>query len=434
MSEPTTLAARLARFAISTPQENLQCPSREIVHLSMIDFIAVARAGADEPVARIAREMVLAEEGRADASLVGSDVRVPARAAALANGAAGHALDYDDTHFAYVGHPSTVIMPVVLALAQKTGATPYALYDAALIGLEGASRVGAWLGRTHYQIGFHSTASAGSFGAAMAASRLLGLSEAQTIHALSLVASRASGLKSQFGTMGKPYHAGMAASNGIEVALLAQAGFISRPSALDGEQGFAETHAGECNNAAFEGMGEVFIFGDVQHKFHACCHGLHACLEALGRIIAEGGAVSGQIEMMSVSTNSRFMRVCNIASPTTGLEAKFSFRLVMALAVLGYDTAALDTYTDAICSAPPVVALRDMVVVSIDDTLAETESVVTVTDKSGVQKTARYDLSDPLPLAEKQARIAAKSASLISDGAAQQLWDNVMAEQTLPIL
>jgi hypothetical protein len=101
---------------------------------------------------------------------------------------------------------------------------------------------------------------------------------------------------------------------------------------------------------------------------------------------------------------------------------------------LGYDTAALDTYTDAICSAPPVVALRDMVVVSIDDTLAETESVVTVTDKSGVQKTARYDLSDPLPLAEKQARIAAKSASLISDGAAQQLWDNVMAEQTLPIL
>ena len=429
-----TLAARLARFAVSTPQGNLQCPARAIVHLSMIDFIVIARAGVDEPVARITREMVLADEGRADASLFGSEVRVPARAAALANGAAGHALDYDDTHFAYVGHPSTVIMPVTLALAQTTGATASALYDAALIGLEGASRVGAWLGRAHYQLGFHSTASAGSFGAAMAASRLLGLNEAQTTHAISLVASRASGLKSQFGTMGKPYHAGMAASNGIEVALLAKAGFISRSSALDGEQGFAETHAGECNDAAFEGMGETFIFEDVQHKFHACCHGLHACLEALGRIIANGGAVPDQIEMMSVSTNSRFMRVCNIASPTTGLEAKFSFRLVMALAVLGYDTAALDTYTDEICSVPSVVGLRDMVVVNVDDTLAETESVVTVRDKSGVQKTVRYDLSDLLPLAEKQARIAAKSASLIGNAAAQRLWDNVMAEQTLPIL
>ena len=429
-----TLAARLARFAVSTPQGNLQCPARAIVHLSMIDFIAVARAGVDEPVARITREMVLADEGRADASLFGSEVRVPARAAALANGAAGHALDYDDTHFAYVGHPSTVIMPVTLALAQTTAATASALYDAALIGLEGASRVGAWLGRAHYQLGFHSTASAGSFGAAMAASRLLGLNEAQTTHAISLVASRASGLKSQFGTMGKPYHAGMAASNGIEVALLAKAGFISRSSALDGEQGFAETHAGECNDAAFEGMGETFIFEDVQHKFHACCHGLHACLEALGRIIANGGAVPDQIEMMSVSTNSRFMRVCNIASPTTGLEAKFSFRLVMALAVLGYDTAALDTYTDEICSVPSVVGLRDMVVVNVDDTLAETESVVTVRDKSGVQKTVQYDLSDLLPLAEKQARIAAKSASLIGNAAAQHLWDNVMAEQTLPIL
>jgi hypothetical protein len=128
------------------------------------------------------------------------------------------------------------------------------------------------------------------------------------------------------------------------------------------------------------------------------------------------------------------MRVCNIASPTTGLEAKFSFRLVMALAVLGYDTAALDTYTDEICSVPSVVGLRDMVVVNVDDTLAETESVVTVRDKSGVQKTVRYDLSDLLPLAEKQARIAAKSASLIGNAAAQRLWGNVMAEQTLPIL
>mgnify|MGYP006234733603 CR=1 FL=1 len=98
MTDATSLAARLAQFAISTPAESLQGPARDIVYLSMADFIAVARAGAEEPVARITRQMVMAEEGRAEAALVGSNARAPARAAALANGAAGHALDLSLIH------------------------------------------------------------------------------------------------------------------------------------------------------------------------------------------------------------------------------------------------------------------------------------------------------------------------------------------------
>ncbi len=434
MKDATSLAARLAQFAISTPPENLQGLTRDIVYLSMADFIAVARAGADEPVARITREMVLAEEGRAEAALVGSNARVPARAAALANGAAGHALDYDDTHFAYIGHPSTVVMPTVLALAERTGATASELYDAALIGLEGATRVGFWLGRQHYQIGFHITASAGSFGSTMAASRLLGLTEEQTTHAISLVASRAAGLKSQFGTMGKPYHAGMAASNGIEAALLAKGGFISRSSALDGEQGFAETHAGEANKSAFDGMGDTFLFKDVQHKYHACCHGIHASLEALQKATKGENTSPQQIQNITINVHSRMLRMCNIASPQTGLEAKFSLRLMMALQILGYDTAALDTYTDEVCVAPSITVLRDRVEVRPDDNLTDTQAVVAVTDKTGIKKTAQYDLSDPMPFAEKQSRILAKSASLLGDATAQQLWNTVSAEQILPAL
>ena len=434
MTDIASLATRLAQFAVSTPAESLQGPARDIVYLSMADFIAVARAGADEPVARITREMVIAEEGRAEAVLVGSSARAPARAAALANGAAGHALDYDDTHFAYIGHPSTVVMPTVLALAERTGATASELYDAALIGLEGATRVGIWLGRAHYQIGFHITASAGSFGSTMAASRLLCLTEEQTTHAISLVASRAAGLKSQFGTMGKPYHAGMSASNGIEAALLAKAGFISRSSALDGEQGFSETHAGEGNEIAFDGMGDTFIFTDVQHKYHACCHGIHASLEALQKATTGEGASPEQIESITIYVHSRMLRMCNIASPQTGLEAKFSLRLMMALQILGYDTAALDTYTDEVCVAPSITALRDRVEVKSDDNLTDTQAVVTIIDKTGIEKTAHHDLSDPMPFAEKQSRIMAKSASLLGYATAKQLWNTVSAEQVVPVL
>ena len=117
----------------------------------------------------------------------------------------------------------------------------------------------------------------------MAAARLLGLDEERARHALGIASTRTSGLKSQFGTMGKPYHAGMAAANGVEAALLAAAGFVSRPDGLDCAQGFGETHAGAGIDPAaiLDGLGRDFIFEAVQHKFHACCHGTHAALDAL---------------------------------------------------------------------------------------------------------------------------------------------------------
>ena len=128
------------------------------------------------------------------------------------------------------------------------------------------------------------------------------------------------------------------------------------------------------------------------------------------------------------------LRMCDIASPQTGLEAKFSLRLMMALQILGYDTAALDTYTDAVCVVPSITALRDRVEVKSDDKLTDTQAVVTITNKTGIEKTAQYDLSDPMPFAEKQSRIMAKSASLLGDAIAKQVWKTVSAEQVLPVL
>ena len=149
------------------------------------------------------------------------------RAAALVNGAISHALDYDDTHFAHIGHPSVAVLPAALATAEAVDAPASAVLDALLLGAEASIRVGVALGRPHYDRGFHQTATSGAFGATVAAARVLGLNRETTRHALSLVSTRASGLKSQFGSMGKPYNAGLAAANGVEAAELARRGFLS---------------------------------------------------------------------------------------------------------------------------------------------------------------------------------------------------------------
>ena len=259
----------IVRFAVGTPREAMPEDAMAVLRLSLLDWIAVAVAGRDEPVARIVRDMVLAEGGAAEAGVIGADARLPARAAALANGTASHALDYDDTHFASLGHPSVAVVPAVLALAEKTGAGGPDTLAAALIGAETAVRIGAWFRRGHYEHGFHVTGTAGAFGAAAGCARLLGLDAERTAHALGIAASRAGGLKAQFGTMGKPFHAGMAAATGVEAATLAAAGFVARTDALECPQGFAATHAGEGGALPMN----RFLFPEVSHKVHACCHG-----------------------------------------------------------------------------------------------------------------------------------------------------------------
>ena len=272
--------SELANFAVALVAADA---ALAMMRLSLFDWAAGAIPGRDEPVARIVRDMVLAEAGAGVATVIGGG-RAPARGAALAGGTASHALDYDDTHFDHIGHPSVAVIPAALAVAEQTGVDGAAFLEACLVGAELSIRLGVWLGRAHYQPGFHQTATAGAFGATAAAGRLLRLSADRMAHGLGLAATRAAGLKSQFGTMGKPFNAGIAAATGVEAALLAHAGFVSNPEALETEQGFGPTHAGEANAVALDGLGRSWRFETVSHKFHACCHGTHAAIEAIGAL------------------------------------------------------------------------------------------------------------------------------------------------------
>ncbi len=425
------ITARVAAFAandaMAIPESALA-----VANLSLMDWCAVSLAGLDEPVAQMTRGLVAEEAGAEQATVMGLARQVPARAAALANGALSHALDYDDTHFAYVGHPSVVVFPAALAMAERQGSGGAAFLEAALIGMEAACRIGHWLGTGHYNHGFHQTATAGAFGATAAAGRLLGLDAERMRHALGLCATRASGLKSQFGTMGKPFNAGIAASNGVETALLAAQGFVSRPDGIECVQGFADTHAGECRDleASLADLGTRFWFEAVKHKFHACCHGTHAALDALALLASEPGIAPERIERIALRVNPRWLRVCDIAEPRTGLEAKFSYRLTSAMALAGRDTGALDAFTDAACAEPALIALRDRVRVEGDPSVSDTAAHVTLALAGGGTAGRFVDLDAPLPFQERRRRIEGKLRALLpEDGpAVTALCDGLPAQ------
>jgi 2-methylcitrate dehydratase PrpD len=411
----------LAAFAADTAPDRLRGEARDVLKLSLLDWAACGLAGVDQPVSRKIAALGRADGGAAEASVFGHAERLPARAAALANGAASHALDYDDTHFDHIGHPSVVVFSAALAAAEKTGGSGAAFLDAALIGMEASIRVGRFLGMAHYEHGFHQTATAGAFGAAAAAARLLGLDAERTAHALGLTATRASGLKSQFGTMGKPYNAGIAAQNGLECALLARDGFVSRPDGIECAQGFADTHAGTGDAGALAGLGTDFRFRLVQHKFHACCHGTHPTLEALATAMVGENRPLADVEAATLTVAPKWLRVCDLPAPTTGLEAKFSYRLTTAMAIAGLDTGALSTFSDEACRDPALVALRDRVRVETDPSLSDTSARVSIRLADGRELAAAHDLDAPIPLAQKAEKLARKAAALVGPTRAEAL-------------
>ncbi|WP_328286653.1 MmgE/PrpD family protein [Actibacterium mucosum] len=370
--------------------------ARAVMQLSLYDWLACGLAGRPEPLARITREQALAEGGAELAMMLGGG-RVPARAAALVNGATSHALDYDDTHFAHIGHPSVAVIPAVLAVGSDD------VVGDALIGAEASVAVGMWLGRGPYKVGFHPTAIAGAIGATLGAARARGLTAEQTGHALGIAATKAAGLISTFGTMAKPLNAGLAAECGVVATDLAARGFIANPGSLAGPNGLWATHHGDGDAGALNTLGADWRMVDVSHKLHACCHGLHAMLEALS-------GTEGTPEAVQVTTHSRWMPVCNIAEPATGLQAKFSYRHTAAMALSGMDTGDIGSFTDACANDPRLMALRRRVAVITDDTLSEMQARVVVDGKA-----LFHDLAAPMPLSLRTEKLRRKGRALLGD-------------------
>ena len=404
-----SIETQLADFAVnSEPSPD----ALEMMRLSLMDWAVCCIAGREEPLAVILRDKGLSEGGKAEASVIGGD-KLPAPRAAMINGAVSHALDYDDTHFAHIGHTSVGVIPAALVVAERVGASFDDFLTACLIGSEGAVRVGVQLGRDHYQVGYHQTATAGAFGACLAALRLLGADQAQAIAGIGLVSSKAAGLKAQFGTMAKPLNAGLAAEAGVEAALWAMVGMTSTEQGL---QAFGVTHHGDADAAAFDGLGGTWRMLEVSHKFHACCHGLHAMLEALSEVSVD----PADVVSVEITTHPRWMTVCNKPAPHTGLEAKFSYAQTAAMALVGGDTSAIAAFSDMVAQRSDLVALRDVVSVVTAESLTEMQARVRITLRDGAVLDAAHDLEAPMALEARAAKLMRKAQGLVPD--ADALW------------
>ena len=207
--------ARVAEFAVKTSLED--CPPEALarVRLAALDTLGVMLAGAGEPAARAVRAVARAESGTPLATVIGTRLVTSPGWAALANGTAGHAHDFDDTNFALMGHPSVPLLAAALAAGEAETADGRAVALAYIVGFEVSATLGAALNPDHYTRGWHATSTLGTLGCAAAAARLLRLDVTQTRHALAIAATHASGLKENFGSMTKPYHAGHAALSEI---------------------------------------------------------------------------------------------------------------------------------------------------------------------------------------------------------------------------
>jgi 2-methylcitrate dehydratase PrpD len=326
----------------------------------VLDWLGVAIAGSGEPLVAILSR-TLAGTGTGACRLLTRDNRATPWDAALVNGAAGHALDADDTHVALRGHPTAPVLPALLALAELVRCGGAELLAALAAGIETECRLAALAGPGHYDAGFHATGTLGTFGAAAGCASLLGLDDRRCAHALALAAAHAAGLKAQFGTMAKPYHAGRAAADGLRSALLAAEGFEAAPAAV---AAFVAACHGDALDfdAAARRLGDGPAIGDVVFKHHAACFLAHATIENAAaarsaRILPE------DVERLTVQAPGEVLRTCTIAAPTTGLEGKFSLPAAAALGLLGDDTADPATFTDGRMTDPEVVALRDRVTV-----------------------------------------------------------------------
>lgn len=410
------------------PRAELPVTALQMARLSLQDWVVCGLAGIEEPLAGKLRAFALAEGGQPVASVFGGGA-VPARMAALVNGATSHALDFDDTHFAHIGHLSVGIYPAALAAGEAVDASLEDVVEAFLIGAEAAIRIGIALGAVHYNRGFHQTATAGAFGATLAAGRLYGLDRQQMRAAIGLCATRASGLKSQFGTMGKPYNAGIAAANGIEAASLAALGMTSADDGLDGAQGFLPTHSDAPEPVAARQQTDRFLFQDNKYKFHACCHGLHAMIEALNAVASQVGDPAG-ITAVEIRTNPRWLRVCNNPAPRTGLEVKFSYAWLAGMVLHGIPTGDDRVYTDGLAGDARLTRFASRVQVGGDAALTDAQVGGAVLLADGRRLDLAHDLMQPLPLAVLDTRLADKAGALL--GARGAAVTAALAQQGLP--
>ena len=375
----------LATFGAFVSRALVPPPARAAARDAVLDTVGVTLAGSVESAARLVRDVARAEGGASRCGILGVAERTGAGWAALANGTAAHALDFDDMCFVSMAHPSAPLVAAGLAAAELVDAGGRALLDAYCVGFEIEAVLGRVMNPTHYEQGWHATATLGTIGAAATAARLLGQDASTAVRSMAIAASEAAGLKESFGTMVKPLQAGLAGRNGVLAALLAGAGVTASDRVVDGPQGLlvamhARRHDLGDTGAALGRVWEI-VDGGITVKLYPSCAGTHPTIDTLLDLRAEHGFVAADVEHIEIGVDAVTPTVLIHDRPTGGLEAKFSMHFCAAAAV-AHGRVDIQTFETGLAD-PVIQGVLPRVTMRVDpsvgiDQPALTEAVVTV--------------------------------------------------------
>ena len=371
------LTESVATFVSERTLAQVPAHVRHLAKRSIVDGVGLAVAGRRSEAAELAHAELSSYGLRSgDAIALGCAHALPARFAAFAMGLAIHAHDFDDTQLAVapdrvyglLTHPTATVLAAVLAVAQRERATGADVLRAFLLGTEAEMKISEAIAPRHYADGFHSTATVGTLGAAAGVASLLGLDPARTAIALGIAGSQAAGLRENFGTMTKPFHAGRAAESGVLAADLAARGFTAAPNVLEGPRGFFSAAGGGYDPSAIDGrLGSPWTFESpgVSIKPHPSGVLSHPGMAALEALIAEHDLQPEQVLRITVGAGRHMPNALIHHRPTDELQAKFSMEFCLAVLLIER-RAGLAEFTDEVVNRPDVQEMIRRVEFGVD--------------------------------------------------------------------
>ena len=430
--------ASLARYVASVKAGDLPAWTLHEAQRTLLNLLGVSLSASVMPAGRIMLEWAAAEAAAPRASVVGSSLRTSPATAALLNGYLAHLQDYDDTHFPTVLHPSAPVWPAVLAAAEDTHASGREACAAFVLGAETACRVAMSVYPWHYDAGWHVTGTAGVFGAAAGAGWLLGLSAEQMTHALGAAGTQAGGVREVFGSDAKAMHPAKAASNGLQAAQLAKAGFTSADDVLGGRRGFwaVLSAAGHSEEQLLGGLGERWELAQNGLKPYANGVVAHPIQDAVIRLRNEHGLRAEDVTAMHARVHPLVLELMDRPEPRRGLEGKFSFQHCAAAALV--DGAGHDAqFSDRRVADPEVAAVRALVSATPDPAMGEDQAHVAISLVDGRTVEAHIEHAtgspgNPMTDEALEAKYRATAAPVIGEEQAEQLLAAVWALDGAP--
>jgi 2-methylcitrate dehydratase PrpD len=436
-AEKQGVTRAVAAFVCGTGLADLPAAVAALGKKSILDGIGLALSGSvaksGEYVRRHIKDLAL---GAGPATIIGSPLKVAPRFAAFANGVGIHADDYDDTQLAVakdrvyglLTHPTAPALPAALAMGEAVDASGRDVMLAYHIGVEVECKIAEAIDPRHYQSGFHTTATCGTFAAAAASAKLMGLDAAATARALSIAGSQSAGLRENFGTMTKPFHAGRSAESGVTAAQFAGYGWTATDRILEAPRGFFHAAGGGYDEAAILGkLGNPWTFASpgISIKPHPSGSLTHPGMTEMLRLIGAHCIKAGDVERVRVGTNSNMPNALIHHRPVNELQAKFSMQFCMAILLLE-GRAGLPEFTDEVVLRPDVQAMIERIDFVVDDEAerAGYDKMTTIIDialKDGRTVRGRADFGKgspaaPMTYAEAADKFRANAAFAGFDG------------------